>query len=136
MYEKLGSTNNYKKLGSAKTYKRHALADARNEEKIQKHFLVRKKKWRKTVQNRALFLATDAMKEDNSDSENESEPENDENSCKICFEKYESEGDRQKAAIVACGHQFCCGCLSSLPRKSCPTCRTAFNKKRILKLFP
>ncbi|CBY42745.1 unnamed protein product [Oikopleura dioica] len=62
--------------------------------------LEKKKKWRKTVQKRFLFVAKIAAEEDNSDLANESADE----SCKVCFEKF-GEDDRQKAAIFPCGHQ-------------------------------
>jgi len=144
---------------------KRALDDAEKEAKEALDDLSDKKKWRKKVQKRALLVATKAMKEDNSDLENEIEAENgDRNSdqqtdtnketCTVCFEIY-GVGDRQKSAIFPCGHQACYGCLSSLPprcpslaigfppgldtllpQKSCPTCRADFTDDKILKLFP
>jgi len=107
-----------------------------------------KKKWRKTVQKRALFLANEAMKEDNSDLEadetDEKEIENrkkrkmddeeaDKLTCKVCLEKYDNE--HIEATIIPCGHKSCFQCLSSLPRKNCPTCRARFTKRNLYKLY-
>jgi len=121
---------------------RVALESAEKEEKESHDEFEKKKKLRKTVQKRVLFLTKIAAEEDNSDLEenNSPEPRNEANesaeeSCKVCFEKF-GEDDRQKAAIFPCGHQACFGCLSSLPQKSCPTCRADFTEDKILKLFP
>jgi len=46
---------------------RKSLEEAEIVEEKELDELREKKKWRKTVQKRALFLAADAMKEDNSD---------------------------------------------------------------------
>ncbi|CBY32047.1 unnamed protein product [Oikopleura dioica] len=127
---------------------RKALEDAEKEKQEANDELNDKKKRRKIIQKRALFLGSAAMKEDNSELESEEEGENKKNNsgernvtntegetCKVCFEIY-AEGDRQKSAIIPCGHQACLGCLSSLPQKSCPTCRADFTDDKILKLFP
>jgi len=106
-----------------------------------------KKKWRKTVQKRALFLANEAMKEDNSDLADETDEDEMENrkkrkideeeadklTCKICFEKYDNE--HIEATIIPCGHKSCFQCLSSLTPKNCPTCRARFTKRNLYKLY-
>ncbi|CBY16286.1 unnamed protein product [Oikopleura dioica] len=102
-----------------------------------------KKKWRKTVQKRTLFLANEAMKEDNSDLETDDAEENkesraenedktdgredDDKSCKVCFEDYDKK-ECLRATVIPRGHQSCFKCLSSLPEKICPTCRAEFTK--------
>ncbi|CBY15273.1 unnamed protein product [Oikopleura dioica] len=106
-----------------------ALENAEKKAKESNDELEKKKKWRKTVQKRFLFVAKIAAEEDNSDLDHTEE------SCKVCFEKF-GEDDCQKAAIIPCGHQACFGFLSSLPQKSCPTCRAEFTDDKILKLFP
>ncbi|CBY18623.1 unnamed protein product [Oikopleura dioica] len=115
------------------------------------HVLDEKKKWRKTVQKRALFLANEAMKEDNSDLEDSDyEPEDGESeaaeeadeehefllekmSCKVCMEKFDDE--HPEATIIPCGHKSCFHCLSSLPNKACPTCRAEFTMENVYKLY-
>lgn len=109
---------------------RKALEEAIKRAKTAHDQLNDKKKWRKIVQKRRLLVGKAAMKEDNSDLESENEAE-----CTVCFEIY-GEGNRQKSAIIPCGHQACHGCLSSLLQKSCPTCRADFTDDKILKLFP
>jgi len=114
-----------------------------------------RKKWRKTVQKRALFLAKEAMKEDNSDIEEGSDYEPDDEevedaeveeeadeereellekmTCKVCMEKFDDE--HPEATIIPCGHKSCFQCLSSLPNKVCPTCRADFAIENVYKLY-
>jgi len=113
---------------------RKALEDAETEAENAREELNEKKKWRRIIQKRTLFMTTIEMKKDDADLEKKVKTEDGE-ACAVCFEIY-GEGDRQKSAIVPCGHQACYGCLSSLPQKSCPTCRADFTTDKILKLFP
>jgi len=102
-----------------------------------------KKEWRKTVQKRALFLAKEAMKEDNSDLETDEEMKNskkkkideeeDKLTCKICLEKFDDE--HIEAAIIPCGHKFCYRCLDSIAPYNCPTCRAKFTMRKVYKLY-
>jgi len=120
-----------------------ALENAQKEPKESHGQLDQKKKWRKTVQMRLQLIAKIAAEEDNSDLDDNNDPaptdngasESADENCKVCFENY-AEGDHQKAAVIPCGHQACFGCLSSLPQKTCPTCRADFTDDKILKLFP
>ena len=83
---------------------RKALEYAEIEAKNAHDELIEKKKWRRKVQKRTLFMTSVEMKKDNSDNENEGE-NGDQNSeernvairetCTVCFEIY-GEGDRQK----------------------------------------
>ncbi|CAG5108325.1 Oidioi.mRNA.OKI2018_I69.chr1.g3742.t1.cds [Oikopleura dioica] len=113
-----------------------ALAKAEEKAKNAEDELGKKKAWRKKVQKRSVVLTKHAMKEDNSDLVN-SEDDNNESKekpkCKVCFENYSE--DRPEAAIFPCGHKACFICLSSLPQKTCPTCRAAFTADKILKLY-
>ena len=69
--------------------------------------------------------------------ENADEPderEDDDNSCKVCFEKYDKI-ECLRATVIPCGHQSCFTCLSSLPAKNCPTCRAEFTDENLFKLY-
>jgi len=111
-----------------------ALEDAENEAENARKELNDKKKWRRLVQKRTLFMTSIEMEKDDADLEKKIKAD-DSGKCVVCFEIY-GEGDRQKSAIFPCGHQACFGCLTSLPQKSCPTCRADFTDDKILKLFP
>jgi hypothetical protein len=43
--------------------------------------------------------------------------------CSICFEEYESSGDRKPYSIIPCGHPICLKCLNTLHERNCPDCR-------------
>jgi len=124
---------------------RKTLESAEKKAKDARDALNDKKKWRKTVQKRAFFFAKEAMTEDNSDIENDEEPrdekadepderENDDNSCKVCFGKYDK-NECLRAAVIPCGHQSCFKCLSSLSEKNCPSCRAEFTDEKLMKLY-
>lgn len=127
---------------------RKALEDAEICAKNARDELDEKKKWRRKIQTRAQFITSIEMKKDNPNKDNEqgvdnkvqnSDERNDTSiegqTCTVCFEIY-AEGDRQKSVIIPCGHQACFGCLSSLPEKSCPTCRAQFTNDKVFKLYP
>lgn len=65
--------------------------------------------------------------------EKKEEENNDDNTCSICFEKYDK-GKHQRSCITVCGHQFCNNCIYSFSG-TCPTCRKPFKKDKIVKLF-
>ncbi|CAG5085965.1 Oidioi.mRNA.OKI2018_I69.PAR.g11066.t2.cds [Oikopleura dioica] len=65
--------------------------------------------------------------------ENKPMEDNEKLKCKVCFELYDD--DHLQAAVSPCGHKACFQCLSSLPQKTCPTCRADFTADQILKLF-
>ncbi|CAG5099708.1 Oidioi.mRNA.OKI2018_I69.XSR.g16646.t1.cds [Oikopleura dioica] len=102
--------------------------------------LEKKKIWRKKVQKRSVLLTKHAMKEENSDLESsdelvevDGEKENKKLKCKVCFELFDDE--HREAVLTTCGHKACFKCLSSLPQKTCPTCRADFTEDKILKIF-
>ena len=53
--------------------------------------------------------------------------------CRICFELFGE--NHPKAVLTSCGHTACLNCLSSLPQKTCPSCRKKFTKRNILQVF-
>ena len=65
--------------------------------------------------------------------EKKEEENNEDNTCNICFEKYDK-GKHQRSCITVCGHQFCNNCIYSFSG-TCPTCRKPFKKDKIVKLF-
>jgi chromosome segregation ATPase len=57
--------------------------------------------------------------------------------CSICCKNFDSKNN-QKSCLSSCGHQFCYECLKKILEKhnsECPTCRTGFEEKQIIKLF-
>ncbi|CBY14418.1 unnamed protein product [Oikopleura dioica] len=119
---------------------RQALEDAEYKAKNARDELDEKKKWRRKIQTRTLFMTSIEMKQDNADIENRdqnSHQQNDTNkeTCTVCFDIY-AEDERQKSVIIPCGHQACFGCLSSLQQKCCPTCRAEFTDDKVFKLYP
>ena len=57
--------------------------------------------------------------------------------CSICCKNFDSKNN-QKSCLSSCGHQFCYECLKQILDKhnsECPTCRTGFEEKQIIKLF-
>ena len=69
--------------------------------------------------------------DDNNDlSEEETETDN---SCTICFEKY-NESDRHQC-VLHCGHSTCERCLALLTVKTCPVCRKPFTDENIIMMF-
>ncbi|CAG5113278.1 Oidioi.mRNA.OKI2018_I69.chr2.g7397.t1.cds [Oikopleura dioica] len=131
------NTNAAKKVEEAEK----ALEEAKLEKENAYEELQKIKEWRRKVQKRSLVLTKNAMKEDNNleDSTDESdknlvkdEPD-DKLKCKVCFEIFCDE--HPEALVIPCGHRACFNCLSSLPQKTCPSCRAEFTEDKIFKIY-
>ncbi|CAG5106214.1 Oidioi.mRNA.OKI2018_I69.chr1.g2742.t1.cds [Oikopleura dioica] len=117
-----------------------AFIDAQKAEEESNAELGKIKTFRRKVQTRSLFLTEDAMNEDNTTAEppepkkSRKAPEEDNKpKCRICFELFDE--NHPKAVLTSCGHTACLNCLSSLPQKTCPSCRKKFTKRNILQVF-
>ncbi|CAG5108323.1 Oidioi.mRNA.OKI2018_I69.chr1.g3741.t1.cds [Oikopleura dioica] len=104
------------------------------------------REWHNKVKKR-LFVAAKAVQDSSSSSSDSSDSDDDvifvtkkkakqdevieKLQCKVCFNPFDD--NRPEAIIIPCAHKFCFNCISALPEKKCPNCRTDFTDNNVYK---
>ncbi|CAG5077745.1 Oidioi.mRNA.OKI2018_I69.PAR.g8802.t1.cds [Oikopleura dioica] len=89
----------------------------------------------KKVKKRVL-LVTRAAVDDSDDEPSHKKTKQDMESksqCKLCFFPFDDE--HPEAVIIPCAHKFCFKCISQLPQKTCPSCRSPFSENNVYRVY-